>query len=239
VSAATVKWEVLLPDGKWVAAKMPLTYRPAVDPYEAFKAALAAGKPGQFKNCDGVWVDVEVPANLSFCYPPENYRVKPEPALPKHLPAGTRVWVYPKTEHGYEATVERFRPNVFDPNKFVYEIRRTSDGFRLGVPSQFVVEFDENHNQKRAHAQGKTLQYRIKGSPLDPWRVLPAYEKPLWMAELEYRVKPAPVIETARCQCTPISIGSVDSEEKVYVQLDATRTDGVVTNVKLATWEVK
>jgi hypothetical protein len=177
----------------------------------------------QVQDTAGRWVDTHM-----------TIREKPvEPELPPHLPVGTRVWCYPKTEQGFEATVVGFRRNHFG-ERYGYEVTRADTGAQHGyVPQQFVVEFDENHNQKRAFAQGKQIQFRLSDAR---WVGI---ERPNWFSWIEYRIKPEPVIETSRCQCSPIGIGHVDSEKKVYVHLDATQTDGVITDVKLAKWEVK
>lgn len=167
------------------------------------------------------------------------YRVKPA-ELPPHFPPGTRVWCYPGMENGYEGVVERCRPNIFDSTRYVYNIVG-----RLSVPVNHVVKFDENHNQKRALAQGKLIECRAKNpnertkaSPTNPegWYVL---THPQWLSKCEYRIKS--VVETTRCACSPIHIGldAKASDPKMYVHLDATKTDGVITDVKLAKWEVK
>lgn len=168
------------------------------------------------------------------------YRIAAPAPMPPHFPPGTRVWCYPGTENGYEGVVERFRPNIFNSTRYVYDIVG-----HLSAPASHVVEFDENHNQKRALAQGKLIECRsknpndrTKASPTNPegWYVL---THPQWLSDCEYRIKS--VVETTRCACSPIRIGldAKASDPKMYVHLDATKTDGVITDVKLAKWEVK
>lgn len=63
------------PLNQWQPKKQP------PDPYQVFRDAIKAGKQIQFKNRYDIWGNAEDPNNQkwSFVFPPDHYRIKPEP----------------------------------------------------------------------------------------------------------------------------------------------------------------
>jgi hypothetical protein len=96
---------------------------PAVaDPYAELKKAHKEGKQIQiFIEAEDKWRDCQAGSrSLEFNYPPERYRVKPEPVLvplgPQDVPPGS-VFRWPEwTEHAWKACHEVDSESVYFPD---------------------------------------------------------------------------------------------------------------------------
>jgi len=93
-----------------------IAYRP--DPYEALKKAHSEGKVIQFNfKLEYAWDDCpEGCVALTWCYPPENYRVKPEPVMvplgPEDITPGSVFRRDAWTPHAFRALVSASEKSV-------------------------------------------------------------------------------------------------------------------------------
>lgn len=59
----------------------------------------------------------------------------------------------------------------------------------------------KHHDCIVAWAEGKTIQFRFRYHPSDPWMELPNVGNVGWHEEIEYRVKPEPKPDIVRYAC--------------------------------------
>lgn len=130
----------------------------------------------------------------------DQLQVAKEEIEPLVMPkANDRVWCYPHSDRGFEATV------IFGNENGSYCVSGPTGPSAVFVAAEDVVLFDENHNQKRAYYRdGAKLQCRERGDESSTWvdLVVP----PIWDKTWDYRVKPTPVPYVKRVQMFALDV---------------------------------